>query len=243
MSHTRTAVFSPNAFLTSLAGKQTVIRCQKQQVIFSEGDTGEAVFYIKAGWIALTVAHTRGKVVVAILKRGSLFGEACLGGQARRHTTATALEICSLVRIDKHAMLSALRSKPAYSELLLSYILSRNLRIEADLVDQRSNSSEKRLARVLLLLADFGSDGKPAPPIPKINQRTLADTIGTTRSRVSFFLNGFRKRGFIQYNGEIRVHRSLRTVVDAPLDAGLRGRVREGDHRDVGALTMKRRKR
>ena len=211
---TRTAIFNPSLFLASIADKHTVRQYPKHRVIFSEGDTGDAVFYIREGWVMLSVASPGGKeVVVAILERGDLFGEACLGGQAIRHATATALEDSSLVRIGKFAMRRALRSEAADSEQFVCYLLSRNLRIEADLVAQLSHSSEHRLARVLLLLARFGNDGKPAPPIPKINQGILADMVGTTRSRVSFFLNRFRKRGFIHYNGGIRVHRSLRTVV------------------------------
>ena len=214
MTRTRTAQFNGRAFLTSLAVKHTVMHCQKHDVIFSEGDAGEAVLYIREGWIALTVASQRGKeVVVAILGHGGFFGEACLGGQARRHTTATALEDSILVRIEKRAMLRALRGEPACSELFMSYLLSRNLRIQTDLVDQVSNSSEKRLARLLLLLANLGKGGKAASPIPKIKQETLADMVGTTRSRVSFFLNKFRKLGHIAYNGRMEVHSSLRKIV------------------------------
>lgn len=209
-----TARFNSSAFFTRLAGKHAVLQYRKGHVIFSEGDVGDSVFYIRKGWVTLAIASPhRKEIVVAILEGGDLFGEACLGGQAMRHATATALEDTSLVRIDKRIMRRALRREPGCSERFVSYLLSRNLRIEADLVAQLSNSSEHRLARVLLLLVDFEKNDKPAPLIPKISQNTLADMVGTTRSRVSFFLNRFRKMGFIDYNGRLRVHRSLRTVV------------------------------
>jgi len=214
MIRKRLTPFNSNAFFTRLAGKDNVLQYRKGHVIFSEGDAGDAVFYIRKGWVTLAVASPhRKEIVVAILEGGDLFGEACLGGQVMRHATATALEDSSLVRIDKGAMRRALRREPAYSERFVSYLLSRNLRIEADLVAQLSNSSEHRLARALLLLVDFGKAGKMAPLIPKISQETLADMVGTTRSRVSFFLNRFRKLGFIDYNGRMRVRRTLRTVV------------------------------
>jgi CRP/FNR family cyclic AMP-dependent transcriptional regulator len=214
MIHKRLAPFKSSAFFTRLAGKHNVLQYRKGHVIFSEGDAGDAVFYIRKGWVTLAVTSPHRKErVVAILEGGDLFGEACLGGQVMRHATATALEDSSLVRIGKRAMRHALRRDPGCSERFVSYLLSRNLRIEADLVAQLSSSSEHRLARVLLLLVDFGKTGKLAPLIPKINQDTLADMVGTTRSRVSFFLNRFRRRGFINYNGRMRVHRSLRTVV------------------------------
>ncbi len=153
------------------------------------------------------------EAVVAILERGSFFGEGCLAGQAVRMGTVTSLEDASIVRIDKNAMISVLHDEPTFAELFTSYLLSRNIRIEEDLVDQLFNSSEKRLARILLLLAHFGKEGKPEPVVPKISQETLADMVGTTRSRVSFFLNKFRKLGFIHYNGGLQVHSSLLGVV------------------------------
>jgi CRP-like cAMP-binding protein len=214
MARKRTTSFNPSRFFTALAGGATIVSCGKNRIIFSEGDAGDAVFYVQKGWVTLGVASPHGRqVVVAILERGGFFGEACLGGQKTRHTSATSMENCSLVRIDKHEMLRVLRAVPAFSELFVSYLLARNLRIEADLVDQLSNSSERRLARLLLLLAHYGKEGKLQPVIPKIRQQTLADMVGTTRSRVSFFLNRFRTRGFIAYNGRLKVHGSLATVL------------------------------
>ena len=173
-----------------------------------------AVFYIQTGKVKLTVVSEQGKeAVVAVLERESFFGESCLVGQTVRTATATALEDSSIVRIDKDAMIRMLHEEPAFAELFIAYLLAHTMRVEADLVDQLFNSSEKRLARVLLLMAHFGKEGKPETVIPKISQETLAEMIGTTRSRVSFFMNKFRKLGFIDYNGELHVHSSLLNVV------------------------------
>jgi CRP-like cAMP-binding protein len=170
--------------------------------------------YIQDGRVKLTVVSQQGKeAVVAILEPGAFFGEGCLAGQRVRMATATALDACTLARIDKPAMVRVLHDEPTFAELFTTYLLSRNIRIEEDLVDHLFNSSEKRLARILLLLAHFGKEGVPEPVIPKISQETLADMIGTTRSRVSFFMNKFRKLGFIQYNGGMHVHSSLLNVV------------------------------
>jgi len=172
------------------------------------------VFYIQTGKVKLTVVSQQGKeAVIAILERGAFFGESCLAGQSVRTATATAVEDCSLLRIDKEAMLLVLHQEPTFAELFMAYLLAHTIRIEEDLVDQLFNSSEKRLARVLLLLAHFGKEGKPETVIAKISQETLAEMIGTTRSRVSFFMNKFRKLGFIEYNGELRVHSSLLNVI------------------------------
>ena len=194
---------------------RTVLTSPKKQILFSQGDAADAVFYIQAGQVKLTVVSPQGKeAVVAMLERGAFFGESCLAGQTVRTATATAVEDSRLVRIDKEAMIRVLHDEPTFSELFLAYLLSRNIRIQEDLVDQLFNSSEKRLARVLLLLAHFGKEGKPEAVIPKISQETLAEMIGTTRSRVSFFMNRFRKMGFIHYDSDgWHVHRSLRTVV------------------------------
>ena len=203
------------------AGKgSTVLTSPKKQMIFSQGEAAGSVFYIQAGQVKLTMVSLDGKeVVVAILERGAFLGESCLAGVPVRTMTAIALEDSCLVRMDKDVMIRLLHEKPTFSELFLTYLLSRNIRIQEDLVDQLFNSSEKRLARALLLLAHLGEDGKPEAVIPKINQETLAEMIGTTRARVSCFMNKFRKMGFIDYNskqhakGELHVHRSLRTVV------------------------------
>ncbi len=193
---------------------RTVLTFLKKQIIFSQGEAAGSVFYIQAGKVKLTVVSPQGnEAVVAILERGSFLGESCLAGQTARMVTATVLEDSSLVRIDKEVMIRLLHEEPTVSELFLTHLLSRNMRIQEDVVDQLFNSSEKRLARVLLLLAHFGEDGKPKAVIPKINQETLAEMIGTTRSRVSFFLNRFRKMGFVHYDDRLHVHRSLYTVV------------------------------
>ena len=182
--------------------------------IFAQGDPGNAVFYIQEGSVKLTVVSRQGKeAVIAILGAGDFFGEGCLAGQPARMASATAMSDCSIVRLVKMALIRVLREDPAFSEMFLMHVLSRNIRVEADLVDQLFNSSEKRLARVLLLLANFGKAGGPQTVIPKISQETLAEIIGTTRSRVSFFMNRFRKMGFIHYNGKLEVHSSLLNVV------------------------------
>ena len=183
-------------------------------MVFSQGDPADAIFYIQKGKVKLTVVSNAGKeAVIAILGAGDFLGEGCLAGQPVRLATATAMSDCSIVRLEKAATIRVLHDEPAFSEMFLSYLLSRNMRIEEDLVDQLFNSSEKRLARVLLLLANFGKEGKPEPVIAKISQETLAEMIGTTRSRVSFFMNKFRKMGFIEYNGELHVHSSLLNIV------------------------------
>ncbi len=174
----------------------------------------DAVFYIEKGKVKLTVLSTRGKeAVVAILGSGDFFGEGCLAGQPLRMATATAMTECSILRLQKETMVRMLHNEPALSELFMAYLLSRNVRIEEDLVDQLFNSSEKRLARILLLLTRFGKDGQHEPVVPKISQETLAEMVGTTRSRVSFFMNKFRKLGFIEYNGGLNVHSSLLNIV------------------------------
>src|SRR5512132_932045 len=179
----------------------------KKDTVFSQGDAAEAVFYIQTGKVKLTVVSQKGKeAVIAILGPGTFFGESCLAGQAVRTATATAVEDCSLVRIEKDTMIQVLHEKPEFAQMFMTYLLAHTIRIEEDLVDHLFNSSEKRLARVLLLLAHFGKDDKPEPVIAKISQETLAEMIGTTRSRVSFFMNKFRKLGFIEYNGTMKVH-------------------------------------
>jgi CRP/FNR family transcriptional regulator, cyclic AMP receptor protein len=209
-----TTRFNPKAFLTKVGSGKTILKSQKHHIIFSQGDVADAVFYVQSGKVKLTVLSQQGKeAVIAILEPASFFGEACLAGESLRMATTTALENSTIVRIEKQAMMDVLHNEPAFSELFMGYLLSRNIRIQEDLVDQLFNSSEKRLARVLLLLAHFGKDKQPEAAIAKISQETLAEMVGTTRSRVSFFLNKFRKLGFIEYNGELHVHSSLLNVV------------------------------
>ena len=213
MARVRTS-FDPQLFLTKVGKGKMSLLFPKKQTIFSQGEAAEAVFYIQGGKVKLAVVSQQGKeAVIAILERGAFFGESCLAGQSIRTATATAAEDSSLVRIDKDAMIRVLHEEPAFAEMFMTYLLAHTIRIEEDLVDQLFNSSEKRLARALLLLAHFGKEGKPETVIAKISQETLAEMIGTTRSRVSFFMNKFRKLGFIDYNGELRVHSSLLNVV------------------------------
>ncbi|HTA72230.1 MAG TPA: Crp/Fnr family transcriptional regulator [Bryobacteraceae bacterium] len=207
-------LFDPRLFLAKVGKGRTISEYRKNQVIFSQGDHGDAVFYIHKGKVKLTVVSSAGKeAVIALLGAGDFLGEGCLAGRPLRLSTATAISDCSIARLEKLATIRVLRTEPAFSEMFLAYVLSRNMRIEEDLVDQLFNSSEKRLARVLLLLANFGKEGKPEPVIAKISQETLAEMIGTTRSRVSFFMNKFRQMGFIEYNGELHIHSSLLNIV------------------------------
>jgi CRP/FNR family transcriptional regulator, cyclic AMP receptor protein len=206
--------FDPHIFLSKMGDGKTILHFQKGHVIFSQGDGADAVFYIQEGKVKLTVVSPQGKeAVVAIFERGSFFGEACLAGEAVRLATTTALGKTEIVRFEKQAMIKMLHEESAFSELFMSYLLSRNIRIQEDLVDQLFNSSEKRLARILLILAHFGKEEKSEAVIAKISQETLSEMVGTTRSRVSFFLNKFRRLGFIEYNGELHVHHSLLNVV------------------------------
>jgi len=193
---------------------RTVVPLEEGNVVFSQGDAATSIFYIQKGKVKLTVVSKSGKeAVIALLGTTDFFGEGCLAGQPLRMATATTMTDCSITRLEKAVVIEMLHQEPVFSELLLSYMLKRSLRIEEDLVDQLFNSSEKRLARALLLLANFGKEGRPEKVIPKISQETLADMIGTTRSRVSFFMNKFRKLGFIEYNGSLEVHSSLLNVV------------------------------
>jgi CRP/FNR family cyclic AMP-dependent transcriptional regulator len=208
------ASFDPKAFLAKVGEGKTISKYRKDQTIFSQGEIADAVFYIQKGKIKLTVVSEQGKeAVVAILGPGQFFGEGCLNGHPLRIATTAAIEDCVITRLDKAVMVATIHSEPDFSELFMAYLLDRNSRIEEDLIDQLFNSSEKRLARLLLLLANFGKEGRPQPIAGKISQETLAEMIGTTRSRVSFFMNKFRKLGFIEYNGEIEVHNSLLNVV------------------------------
>lgn len=212
--------FNLGTFLTKIDKGKTMLACRKKQIIFSQGDTADEVFYVQAGKVKLTVVSAHGKeAVVAILESGAFVGESCLVGQTVRPATATTLEDSQILRIDKAVMLRLLRDQPTFAEAFMSYLLVHSIRVQEDLVDQLFNSSEKRLARALLLLAHFGKESKPETVIAKISQETLAEMIGTTRSRVSFFMNKFRKLGFIDYRGGLRrnhglhVHSSLLNVV------------------------------
>jgi len=208
------APFDPQTFLKQVGSGKTTLTCPKNRILFSQGDAADAVFYIQTGQIKLTVISTQGKeAIVALLEPGAFFGEGCLAGQLVCMGTAAAAETSTVVRIDKQAMIRVLHDEPTFSELFLAYLLSRSIRIQEDLVDQLFNSSEKRLARVLLLMAHFGKEGKAEAVIPKISQEVLTEMIGTTRSRVSFFMNKFRKLGFLNYNGSVHVHSSLLNVV------------------------------
>src|SRR6202167_953067 len=206
--------FDPKAFLARTGAGRALADYAKNHTIFLQGEPADAIFYIQKGKIKLTVVSKQGKeAVVALLGAGDFFGEGCLAGQPLRMASATTMSECSIMRLEKTGVIRLLHDQPAFSEVLLHHMLSRNIRIEEDLVDQLFNSSEKRLARVLLLLANFGKDGKPEPVIPKISQETLAEIVGTTRSRVSYFMNRFRKLGFIEYNGGLEVHSSLLSVI------------------------------
>jgi CRP/FNR family transcriptional regulator, cyclic AMP receptor protein len=213
--HKQAATFIPSAFLTRIGTGKTSRDYRDKQAVYSQGDAADAVFYIQNGKVKLTAVSDRGKeAVVAILQEGSFFGEGCLAGQPRRMAIATAVQRATIIRVTKEAMIGLLHQEPKFAESFVAYLLSRNIRMEEDLVDQLFNSSEKRLARLLLLLANFGKESKPIPVVAKISQETLAEMIGTTRSRVSFFMNRFRKLGFIEYNRSgMHVHSSLVSVV------------------------------
>jgi CRP-like cAMP-binding protein len=214
MRRKQTPLFNPRDVLVKVGDGKTLLQLRKKDRIIGQGDAADAVFYIQAGRVKLTVVSQQGKeAVVAILEAGSFFGEACLAGQLVCMATATSLEPSTVVRINKQTMIDALHNEPTFAEMFLSYLLSRNIRIQEDLVDQLFNSSEKRLARILLLLAHFGKEGKPETIIPKISQETLAEMVGTTRSRVSFFMNKFKRLGFLSYDGGMHVHSSLLNVV------------------------------
>jgi CRP/FNR family transcriptional regulator, cyclic AMP receptor protein len=206
--------FDPNTFLAMIGDARQMLAVPKKQTIFTQGDEADAVFYIQKGKVRLTVVSKTGKeATIGILSEGNFFGEGSLAGQALRMGSAAAMTDCQLLRIEKKAMMDALHREHAFSDMFVAYLLARNIRYEEDLVDQLFNSSEKRLARVLLMLAHFGKEGVPETVVPRISQETLAEMVGTTRSRVSFFMNRFRKLGFIHYNGGLQVHSSLLNVV------------------------------
>jgi CRP/FNR family cyclic AMP-dependent transcriptional regulator len=206
--------FDPKEFLAKVGVGKTILEFYKNQNIFAQGDVADTVFYLQKGRVKLTVLSEQGKeAVVAILEPGQFFGEGCLNGHLLRIASTTAMEECLVTSITKEAMIALLHTEPKFSEMFMAYLLTRNSRVEEDLIDQLFNSSEKRLARLLLLLAHFGKEGSPRPINPSISQETLAEMIGTTRSRVSYFMNKFRKLGLISYNGKIEVHNSLLSAV------------------------------
>ena len=206
--------FDPKVFLAKADGGRTIAKYRTNEIVFSQGDPADSVFYIHDGKVKVTVLSEQGKeAVVAILGPDEFCGEGCLAGQPRRMATAMALTECEIMRLEKPAVIRVLHDEPAFSEMFVSHLLARTIRVESDLVDQLFNSSEKRLARALLLLANFGKEGRPEPIIAKVSQETLAEMIGTTRSRVSHFMNKFRQLGFIDYNGTLEVHSSLLSVV------------------------------
>src|SRR6202451_3240059 len=206
--------FDPKVFLSKVNGGRAISEYRKDKIIFRQGDPSDAVFYIQSGKVKTTVVSEQGKeAVVALLGAGDFFGEGCLTGQPLRLSTVSTMTECVIVRISKADITRVIHEEPAFAELFISYLLARNSRVEEALVDQLFNSSEKRLARILLLLANFGKEGRPEPIIAKISQETLAEMIGTTRSRGSFFMNKFRKLGLISYNGKIEVHNSMLAAV------------------------------
>jgi CRP/FNR family transcriptional regulator, cyclic AMP receptor protein len=207
--------FDPKTFLSTMDGGRKIVTFPRKHTIFVQGDSSDAVFYIQKGKVKLAVVSKNGKeATIGILNEGDFFGEGCLTGQPLRLCSATAMTDCSAMKIEKKAMMEVLHREQTFSDLFVRYLLARNIRYEEDLVDQLFNSSEKRLARILLLLAHFGKEGKPEIVIPKMSQESLAEMVGTTRSRVSFFMNRFRKLGFIHYNtGDLQVHSSLLNVV------------------------------
>ena len=207
-------MFDPKVFLAKVGTGKAILEYRKNQIIFAQGAVADSAFYVQRGRVKVTVISEQGKeAVVGILEPGQFFGEGCLNGHPLRIGTATAMENCVITSITKDAMIAVLHDEPKFAELFVAYLLNRNNRIEEDLIDQLFNSSEKRLARLLLLLANFGKEGAPQPINPNINQETLADMIGTTRSRVSFFMNKFRKLGLVSYNGKIEVHSSMLSAV------------------------------
>jgi CRP-like cAMP-binding protein len=214
MAKTSKSTFDPEVFLAKADGGVTVSKYRKGQVVFTQGEPADSVFYIREGQIKIAVVSAQGKeAIVAFLKAGDFIGEGCLTGRPRRVSTARAVEDSVITRLDKATMVRMLGDEPKFSERFTTHLLARTIRVEEDLVDQLFNSSEKRLARALLLLANFGKDGKQEPVIAKVSQETLADMIGTTRSRVSHFMNKFRQLGYIDYNGGLEVHTSLLDAV------------------------------
>src|SRR5260370_13321665 len=214
MTAKRKRVFDPKLFLATVDGGRALAKYRKSQIVFSQGDPAEAVFYVEDGKVKVTVVSDQGKeAVVAIHGKGDFFGEGCLTGQPRRLATVTAMADSVVMRLAKASVVRVLHEEPKFSDMFMSYLLTRNARVESDLVDQLFSSSEKRLARLLLLMANFGKEGTPEPVIAKISQETLAEMVGTTRSRINVFMNKFRRLGFVEYNGVMKVHSSLLNIV------------------------------
>jgi len=210
MARRRALTFSSRTFLKKIGSRRTSQNYRNRQPIFFQGDAADAMFYVEAGNVKLTVLSKRGKkAVIAIFRQGDFFGEGCLGAPSLRMSSATAVHLATITRVEKAIVVRILHDDPVFARLLIAHLLSRIVRIEEDFLDQLFNSSEKRLARTLLMLASFGTQSKPDPAVLKVSQGTLAEMIGTTRSRVSFFMNRFRKMGLIDYNGSLRVHRTL----------------------------------
>ena len=208
------AAFDPDVFLATVNGGRARFTYRKGNVIFSQGEAADSVFYILKGRVKIAVTSELGKeAVVAILGTGAFLGEGCLIAQPLRLATATAMTDCVVTRVQKAEMIRVLHDEPSFAELFTKHLLTHSSRVEEDLVDQLFNSSEKRLARALLLLANFGKEGTPEPIMTRMSQETLAEMVGTTRPRISFFMNKFRKLGFIEYNGDLKVHSSLLNVV------------------------------
>jgi len=206
--------FDSKSFLAKVGEGRSIGKYRKDRIVFAQGDPADSVFYIQKGRVKVTVLSEQGKeAVVAVLGPDEFCGEGCLAGQPRRIATAKAMTECEIMRLERSAIVLAIHEEPAFSEMFIAHLLARTIRVEEDLVDQLFNSSEKRLARALLLLANFGKEGRPEPIIARVSQETLAEMIGTTRSRVSHFMNKFRKLGFINYNGTLEVHSSLLSVV------------------------------
>ncbi len=206
--------FNPEDFLSKASEGHTVVTYSETDPIFAQGDPADALFYVQEGKVKVTVVSQQGKeAVIALLGTGDFFGEGCLNGQTKRLTSAVAMEECVIVRLDRAVALRTLHNEPVFADLFIGYLLKRNLRMEGDLVDQLFNSSEKRLARLLLILANFGKEEDPETIIPKMSQETLAEMVGTTRSRISFFMNKFRRLGLVEYNGHMTVKRALLNVI------------------------------
>jgi CRP/FNR family cyclic AMP-dependent transcriptional regulator len=214
MATTKKRAGGPQAILAKFDGARSESNFQKDQIVYAQGDPADSVFYLQSGKVKVTIVSEAGKeAVVAVLLPGSFCGEECLTGHKQRITTVTALTECVLVRMAKPMIVRALHDDPEFSELFMTYLMERNIRVQEDLVDQLLNSTEKRLARLLLILANYGKEDRAEPIVPKINQETLAEMIGTSRTHVNYFMNKFRQLGFIEYNGDIKVHRSLLTML------------------------------
>ena len=217
--------FDPAVFLETAAKGRVISTHPRGDVLFSQGDDADSVLYIRKGRVKMTIVSRQGKeAVVALMGADEFLGEGCLIGQAKRLVTATTMTDCTIMRVEKAEIQHVLHTEPAFSKMFIAHVIARTARVEDDLVDQLFNSTEKRLARVLLLLANFGKEGRPEPIIAKISQETLAEMIGTTRSRVSYFMNNFRRLGFISYNGRIEVNSSLLSVVLAELPGTVKDR-------------------